>query len=301
MITGLADAQLGLVDRRALHAAGLGPAAVARHVAAGRLHVLGPQTLRVAGAPRTADQLALAGLLDLGPTAALSRGAAGRVLRFDGFAGAVPQYTMPRGTWRPHPRWRVHATRSLPDCDLVTVGILRVTSAARTIVDLAATSPPAVIEAAIGSALRDRWTSEPVLRRRFGELRSRGRAGGRALDAVLDGRPVGHTHLERLFLNLVAGAGLPPPTIQVVHRDDGRFVARVDAQWAAAKLVVEVHGTRPHATAAQQQRDAQRATELQLAGWRVLTFTYHDITTRPAWVVARLRQALADLTGGLAR
>lgn len=236
----------------------------------------------------------LAGLIDLGPAAALARGAAGRVLGFDGCASAKPEYVLPRSSWRSHPRWVVHMTRSLPQIDLVTVGLLRCTSGARTVIDLAATATTSALEAAIGSALRDGWTSEAFLRRRLGELRSRGRAGVRALDIVLDGRPFGHTYLERCFLRLVANAGMPPPTTQVEMRDDERFVARVDATWPDLGLVVEVYGTRPHATAAQLQRDAQRSTELQLLGYRVVAFTYHDVTQRPEWVVARLRELLAS-------
>ena len=42
----------------------------------------------------------------------------------------------------------------------------------------------------------------------------------------------------------------------------------------------------------ERSRDAQRRNELQHDGWIVLTFTYEDVTGRPAWVAAQVRQAL---------
>lgn len=288
IVTRIAERQLGLVARRQLRANGVGAPEVRDLVEAGRLVVLGPQALRVVGAPGGHDQVLLAGLLDLGPTGVVAGRAAGRVLGLDGCAAARPEFTMPRASRRPHPRWTVHGTRHLPRIDTVTVGSIRCTSAARTIIDLAGACSTDQLEALIGSALREGWTSEGFVRRRLLELRDRGRAGVRALDVVLDGRPFGHTYLERSFLHLVEAAGLPAPTTQVTLRARGTIVARVDALWREHMLVVEVHGARPHAPAAQQQRDAQRTTELQLLGHAVFTFTYADVVTRPDWVVHRL-------------
>ena len=98
------------------------------------------------------------------------------------------------------------------------------------------------------------------------------------------------SRLERDFVRLVRQAGLPEPVVQVVHRQDGRTIARVDCLFDGVVVEVAGHGT--HATRRQRQRDAQRHTELTLAGLRVITFTYEDVHERPGWVVARLRQAV---------
>jgi very-short-patch-repair endonuclease len=66
----------------------------------------------------------------------------------------------------------------------------------------------------------------------------------------------------------------------------------VDAYFPCG-LVVEVAGHGTHASRGQRQVDAQRRTELTLRGLRVLTFTYEDVRDRPAWVIARLREAMA--------
>ena len=96
--------------------------------------------------------------------------------------------------------------------------------------------------------------------------------------------------LERDFLRLIRRAGLPEPDAQVVHRDGGRTIARVDFRFDS--LIVEVAGHGTHATRRQRQRDAQRHTELTLAGLTVLTFTYEDVHERPAWILEQVRRAL---------
>lgn len=40
----------------------------------------------------------------------------------------------------------------------------------------------------------------------------------------------------------------------------------------------------------------QRRNELQHDGWIVLTFTYEDVTRRPAWVATQVRGVLAART-----
>ena len=81
--------------------------------------------------------------------------------------------------------------------------------------------------------------------------------------------------------------------LQKVYRDGNRVLARVDAYFPGG-LVVEVSGHGTHSTRRQRQIDAQRHTELTLRGLRVITFTYEDIRDRPAWVIARLREALTS-------
>ena len=56
----------------------------------------------------------------------------------------------------------------------------------------------------------------------------------------------GDSYLERRFLGLVRTAGLPKPTCQVVHRVDGKRIARVDFQFPDTKIIVEVSGRLGH-------------------------------------------------------
>jgi hypothetical protein len=189
----------------------------------------------------------------------------------------------------------VHTTTALRRIDCVTVDGFRCLSATRTIIDLARARVPTVrLEAAIDSAVRQGLSATSALSLRLGELRGRGRWGAPALDRLLVDSG-GHSKLERLFLALAREAGLPRPMTQVVHRLDGRTVARVDFLFDAYGVVVEVSGRRGHSSPAERARDAQRRNELQDLGRKVYEYTWEDVTQRRPHVertlLARLHAA----------
>jgi hypothetical protein len=146
-------------------------------------------------------------------------------------------------------------------------------------------------ENAIDSAIRLRLVAEQRLRTRAIRDHRAGVNGSRLLiEALVDSG--GESRLERWFLGLVREAGIARPMLQKTYRDGARTIARVDAFFPGG-LVVEVAGHGTHASRRQRQVDEQRRTELTLRGLRVVTFTYEDVRDRPAWVIGRLREALA--------
>jgi very-short-patch-repair endonuclease len=287
----LAAAQHGLLTLAQARGAGLSQRQIRYRVVAGTLLHVAPTVLSVAGLPLTWDRRLAAALLAAGPTAAVSHRSAAHVLEFDGFEPGPVEITSPRGRRVLLPQGAVlHSALRLDPIDVVTVAGLRVTSGARTILDLARRAPASELTAAIGSAIRDGWTTEPFLRRRLRARRGSGHHGVRLLDRVLEG-PVGDSHLERRFLRLVMDAALPRPTTQRVVSASGTI--RVDAIWEAYAVVAEVIGHRWHCTALDLTRDAQRRNELQSMGLRVLEFTADAIVRRPHAVVATLQANLA--------
>ena len=60
--------------------------------------------------------------------------------------------------------------------------------------------------------------------------------------------------------------------------------SEVDFVWRDARLIVEVDGYRYHREPSAFEDDRERDVKLVLAGWRVLRFTWTQITTRAAWV-----------------
>jgi very-short-patch-repair endonuclease len=107
----------------------------------------------------------------------------------------------------------------------------------------------------------------------------------RALRQLLDrteGRPLGDTWLAQEGLRL-----------QVKLRSAGGGIARVDLFWDEVRLVVELDGHGTHATRRDRQAGAERAARLGLDGWRVVPFTYEDVTERPNYVVAMIRAYLS--------
>ncbi len=56
-------------------------------------------------------------------------------------------------------------------------------------------------------------------------------------------------------------------------------------------------GRASHATRRAFESDHTRDNELASAGWAVRRFTWRQLTQRPAWVAAKVEEALARLPG----
>ena len=145
-------------------------------------------------------------------------------------------------------------------------------------------------ENAIDSSIRLRLVAEQRLRTRVIAEHRSGLNGSRLLlDALVD--TGGESRLERWLLRLVREAGIGRPMLQKTYRDGTRVIARsMPTSGRFGRRSLRSRYTR---LAPPTQMDAQRRTELTLRGLRVVTFTYEDIRDRPAWVIGRLRQALA--------
>ena len=62
----------------------------------------------------------------------------------------------------------------------------------------------------------------------------------------------------------------------------------VDFVWRDRRLIVEVDGYAFHRSPAAFERDRERDVLLQTRGWRVLRFTWRQVTQRAAWVAAAI-------------
>jgi hypothetical protein len=251
---------------------------------------------RVSGAPRTWHQDLQAGVWSLGPTCVVSRRAAARLHGFDGFDLDAVEFTIGRECRGRRPAGipcTVHTMIDPRAGDRVTVDGLPTTSTIRTIIDLARDGASVVeLEAAVDSAIRSRAATLDAILERLAAMRGPGRWGLGRLYSVLTSSG-GHTMLERRFIELVQRARLPAPTPQVVHRLDGRHVARVDFAFVGHGVVVEVSGGRGHSSPRERAKDARRRNDLQRLGQMVLEFTFEQVIHDPAMVVSVLRSTLA--------
>ncbi|MEV0028696.1 hypothetical protein [Nocardia sp. NPDC050793] len=194
-------------------------------------------------------------------------------------------------------RVTVHATRIEPD-EVVRIDGLRVTSAARTVIDLARTVPFEQAVVIGDSALRLGKTTRAEL---SGQLaRAAGRPGAPAARRVvefLDGRSesAGESR-SRVVLDV---AGLPRPEPQaVLESPSGRFIGRVDFLFPALGVIGEFDGLMKYGAALRGSRTAEevvvaekaREDELRAFGWLVVRWTWSDLDTPAPWL-GRLRRA----------
>jgi very-short-patch-repair endonuclease len=179
-------------------------------------------------------------------------------------------------------------TRLLPEEATVHYRI-PVTTPARTILDLATVLTPRHLERAMDEAERLKLCTEDDL----AEIARAhaGRAGTGILTRLLTEHAIGTTatrnDFEEAFLNLCRSRRLPQPEVNVPLLD---YV--VDFLWRRARLVAEADGRATHGTRRAFQEDRDRDGRLAVAGYRVVRFTWWDITRRPAVVADRVRRLL---------
>jgi hypothetical protein len=169
--------------------------------------------------------------------------------------------------------------------------------AARTVVDLARRERPQIGLAVADAFLRAGHTNLGALQRKLDEAAGlRGVVKARRVLALADGRS--ESPMESICRWLFADAGLPMPEIQHNYVDrHGRFVARVDFYWPAARLVVEFDGWESHMGRRDLFASERRRHNLLVAdGVLVLRFTAEDILRRPYDVIAQIRAALQART-----
>jgi very-short-patch-repair endonuclease len=179
----------------------------------------------------------------------------------------------------------VHRRSGLPRSDRSRRESIPVTSPALTLIDLATRWTESLLEAAVNDADKFGLIEPDWLRTALDE--HRGCNGVATLRKVLDQRTFRLTdsELERRFLRLLDGGGLPRPLTQ---QRVNRF--KVDFYWPELGLVVETDGLRYHRTAAQPARDRVRDQAHAAAGLTVLRFTHAQVRYEPRQVVTTLRE-----------
>lgn len=288
----LAAGQHQVFSRAQARDVGLSPSALSRRIASGRLVACGTSALHLAGVTLAYRGRLMAGLLDLGPEALVSGRAAAHLHGLDGFGEGPLEFLVPRALRNRRTAGAVRSTDApLTRLDVVMLDGLRCTSATRTVVELLAHATPDEAGDALASATRRRRTAPEVVRRRLDDLGRSGRGGVRVLDRLLAEGSV-ESGLERRFVRLVAGSGLPMPQLQRRYELPGVGVARVDFEFATFPLVVEVGGRRGYLSHEERQRQERRRNALQLRGKTIYFFTRDDVFEDADYVVATLLGAL---------
>jgi Protein of unknown function (DUF559) len=286
LIAALADRQHGYVAHGQLLELGLSSSGIGRRVHAGRLHRRYRGVYTVGHRRTGIEGEWWAVVLAFAPDGVLSHvsaGAAWEIVRSSGL-----HVTVSRNGRARRPGVVVHHRRSAPD-EVTELNGLPITTPARTLLDLAASGLNRTrLEVAVDRAERTRLLDFADLHRLL--ARHAGAPGTPSLKAVLaaysDPLDV-RSELETLVLELCYAHGLPRPLVNCVIEGEVR-----DFCWPSRRLVVEADSYAWHRSPAALTADRERDVELTLAGWRVLRFTYAQVTRRPKWVARSILGAL---------
>jgi very-short-patch-repair endonuclease len=188
----------------------------------------------------------------------------------------------------------VHQSRRLYPEHIACVDGLRVTTVARTVIDLAALYRRGRIEIAVDDALASRTLRLAELMATFDDLAARGRKGTRLMRAILGDRQPGYiapqSVAESMLLRVLRLGGLPRPVLQFAHPSP-QIDGYVDGAYVRERILIEVDSRRWHTKVRDIDRDYERDHAANLVGWHTYRYSWADLTKRPQWVVDQLRQA----------
>jgi hypothetical protein len=288
----LAERQHGVVSTAQLHAAGVAQGAVEWRVRHGRLHRIHRGVYAVGHSRLTQRTRMWAAVLACGgvDAALLSHRTAAAVWDLSPMpSGKVDVTTLRRSAstakLRVHEAYTLHP---LDDAVRQPDGI-PVTNVARTLVDLASVLGAHQLQRVCHRAETLRRLDAARVERLLASHRSRGARNLRAALATLAAAvpDIPRSELEERLLTIVAAAGLPRPELNAVVAGH-----EVDFLWDRQRLVVETDGAVTHLTPTAFEEDRRRDAALQVAGLRVVRFTWRQINHEARRVVEIVRALL---------
>lgn len=199
------------------------------------------------------------------------------------YAPEIAEVTMPRaGNGRSRPGTKVRR-RDLNPHDVVERNGLQVTALPLTVVE-------AAVRRGGGAKLMDAALQRHVDLAQLwrAHLRNKGRHGSpaarRLLQAARDGA---RSEAERLLVKLLKDAGLTG--WKTNHPVAGY---KVDVGFVRERVAIEVDGWAFHSDSEAFQVDRKRQNAILLSGWKVLRFTWLDLTEYPQRVIAEIAAAV---------
>jgi very-short-patch-repair endonuclease len=279
----------GVASRAQLIAHGMASHVIDRMIRSGRLAIVRRGVYRV-GPLEQARSAEMSAVLRCGAGCRISHMSAAALLGVVA-RGTDPtvDVTLPRSRRCREAGLRVHRVRDVRADEVAVLDGIPVTTAARTLLDVASIMSERDIEQALATALRSRLvTRDDALRMADRHPLHRGSRRLRQLLAA-DGEPAfTRSEAEEKLLRLVRSAKLPRPELNA--RVAGH---EVDFMWRDPRVIAEADGWAFHGSARSFAADRRRDAELAGAGYRVLRFTWADVTDGQLLTVARLAQALA--------
>jgi hypothetical protein len=204
-------------------------------------------------------------------------------------AGATVTHAPGMGSGTRRAGVRVHVA-ALPDEHVTVRGGIRVTSVARTVVDLARTSSFRSGVVVADSALRVKLTSKDELRSVLTACASW--PGIRQARLVIEfSDALSESALESISRVAFRDHGLPAPELQVWVGGDQGVIGRADFLWRRYGTVGEADGAVKYAKPGLAISQLRRDASLREAGFQVVHFTWDEIVRVPGQVAASIRAA----------
>ncbi len=289
-VAALAARQYGVVTRAQLRALGLSDSAISGRAATGRLHRVHRGVYAVGHPLLPARGAWMAAVLACGRGAVLSHASAGALWDLRQTASAAIDVTVHRSGRAARHRLRVHRPYALRGDEVTVRHGIPVTTAARTILDLAEVLRERPLERVLDQAEQQRLTDVRSLLA-LARTRPTHRGARRLLGALATHTPgttITRSGLEERFLALCRAHAFPVPRVN--HRVEG---FEVDFLFAAERVVVETDSWRFHGDRESFESDRARDAILAGAGYRTLRFTDDQLTRGAPGVVRALQAVLA--------
>ncbi|MGH9048699.1 MAG: type IV toxin-antitoxin system AbiEi family antitoxin domain-containing protein [Acidimicrobiia bacterium] len=295
-ISAIAGRQFGIFSRRQALACGATPSLVRRRLAAGLWIAVADGVYRLRDFPLSWHASLFTAVLATSGPAIVSHESAAALYRFPTFQPGRVVVTIRHGAGRQRRGVTVHQLDDVASEHVTTLERLPVTTAARTVIDLAAVCRRGRVGYVVEEALADEKVSIDQLCACFDAVARPGKPGVNTLRPLLAAHSPGYvppgTKLERLLLRVLREGGLPRPHLEYPFPGRLPGEGRVDAAYPEERLIIEADSRRWHMRRRDFAEDRRRDNEATLAGWRTLRFTWADLTNEPAAVVAAVRAAL---------
>lgn len=290
-----ASRQFGVIAREQALAEGLTDKQVYRLVVSGAWRRVLPGVYRVASSPTSWMQMVMAACLWSKGWA--SHCCAAAVWGLDGFQPKGIEVLVTRDL-KVQGGVTVRRTRSLDPRDRSIKGPIRVTSPARTLLDVCGTVGIDAAEVALESALRRGLATPESLRRTLERCGGRGVPGTKPLRQLVAERPVGYrpmrSPLEVKVRRIMLRARLPRPTYEHPVVTGTGVTLHPDLCYPSWKIAIEVQSYRYHSGVDPWGRDIDRRQLLQDMGWLVIEVTERMIREEPEVFIARVKRAIAE-------
>jgi very-short-patch-repair endonuclease len=287
--------QHGLLSRSQALEIGVTPGQVDWLLKRGSWGRILPSVYRAAAAPLTWQQPLMAASLWADGKAAISGQSAAALWEFEGYwrrrveLSGCSDLSPPAGVV-------FHQVKRLPAVEVTTRSGIRVTSAARTILDLTPVVPPRTLERTLDEALRKGHVTVEAMLRCIARNGRRGRERIARLASLLAERrhqSPPDSELESDVAALIREHGIAAPVKRHRVIEANHFIAEVDLAWPSEKVAVQVHGSSFHRQPRTWENDQRVENRLQLHGWLVAKVTRRMLEEDPGQCVALVARALS--------